>query len=124
MHNTTTGFYPQKFGDRVPTRGDLQSRCGRNGRTKIIPSAQGQRRVNSRADNSLGRVKQQQMNTQAQKIGGTHYGNMFKDHSLNPLLSDQPEPPRNISLNRRLDDNSELDLKANFDQKGSIAINI
>lgn len=26
MHNTTTGFYPQKFGDRVPTRGDMQSR--------------------------------------------------------------------------------------------------
>ena len=49
---------------------------------------------------------------------------MFKDHSSNPLLSEQPEPQRNISLNRRLDDHSELDMKANFDQKGSIAINI
>lgn len=54
MHNTTTGFYPQRFGDRVPTRGDLQSRCGRS---KQIPSAQGGKRGNSRADNSLGRIK-------------------------------------------------------------------
>ena len=23
MHNTTTNFYPQRFGDRLPTRGDL-----------------------------------------------------------------------------------------------------
>jgi hypothetical protein len=23
MHNTTSGFYPSKFGDRVPTRGDV-----------------------------------------------------------------------------------------------------
>ena len=23
MHNTTSGFYPQRFGDRVPTRGDV-----------------------------------------------------------------------------------------------------
>ena len=23
MHNTTSGFYPQRFGDRVPTRGDM-----------------------------------------------------------------------------------------------------
>ena len=23
MHNTTSGFYPQKFGDRLPTRGDV-----------------------------------------------------------------------------------------------------
>ena len=53
MHNTTSGFYPPRFGDRVPTRGDVQSR----GRTNLIPSAQGtQRRGNSRAENSLGRV--------------------------------------------------------------------
>ena len=54
MHNTTSGFYPSKFGgDRVPTRGDMQSRGG--GRFNMIPSAQGGRRGNSRADNSLGR---------------------------------------------------------------------
>jgi hypothetical protein len=35
MHNTTSGFYPPRFGDRVPTRGDAQSR----GRTNLIPSA-------------------------------------------------------------------------------------
>ena len=35
MHNTTSGFYPPRFGDRVPTRGDMQSR----GRTNIQPSA-------------------------------------------------------------------------------------
>jgi len=52
MHNTTSGFYPPRFGDRVPTRGDVQSR----GRTNLIPSAQGTRRGNSRAENSLGRV--------------------------------------------------------------------
>ena len=23
MHNTTSGFYPPKFGDRLPTRGDV-----------------------------------------------------------------------------------------------------
>lgn len=23
MHNTTTNFYPQRFGDRLPTRGDV-----------------------------------------------------------------------------------------------------
>ena len=23
MHNTTSGFYPHRFGDRVPTRGDV-----------------------------------------------------------------------------------------------------
>lgn len=51
MHNTTSGFYPQRFGDRVPTRGDMQSR----GRTNLIPSAQGTRRGNSRAENSLSR---------------------------------------------------------------------
>jgi len=51
MHNTTSGFYPQRFGDRVPTRGDVQSRGARN----LIPSAQGGRRGNSRAENSLGR---------------------------------------------------------------------
>ena len=53
MHNTTSGFYPRPFGDRVPTRGDVQSR----GRTNLIPSAQGTRRGNSRAENSLGRVQ-------------------------------------------------------------------
>lgn len=53
MHNTTSGFYPPRFGDRVPTRGDMQSR----GRTNLIPSAQGARRGNSRAENSLGRVQ-------------------------------------------------------------------
>ena len=52
MHNTTSGFYPPRFGDRVPTRGDMQSR----GRTNLVPSAQGTRRGNSRAENSLGRV--------------------------------------------------------------------
>lgn len=26
MHNTTSGFYPTRFGDRLPTRGDVQSR--------------------------------------------------------------------------------------------------
>jgi hypothetical protein len=23
MHNTANGFYPQRFGDRIPTRGDM-----------------------------------------------------------------------------------------------------
>jgi len=79
MHNTTSGFYPQRFGDRVPTRGDVQSR----GRTNLIPSAQGTRRGNSRAENSLGRVQQKQIN-QAQQMakGGTHYGNMFDNKKL------------------------------------------
>ena len=54
MHNTTSGFYPQRFGDRVPTRGDVQSKRGN--RINLIPSAQGGRRGNSRADNSLNRV--------------------------------------------------------------------
>lgn len=26
MHNTTSNFYPTRFGDRLPTRGDVQSR--------------------------------------------------------------------------------------------------
>ena len=79
MHNTTSGFYPPRFGDRVPTRGDVQSR----GRTNLIPSAQGTRRGNSRAENSLGRVQQKQIN-QAQQMakGGTHYGNMFDNKKL------------------------------------------
>ena len=58
MHNTTTNFYPQRFGDRLPTRGDVQSR----GRQNLIPSAQGTRRGNSRAENSFGRVQQMQIN--------------------------------------------------------------
>ena len=74
MHNTTSGFYPARFGDRLPTRGDVQSR----GRQNLIPSAQGTRRGNSRAEGSLGRVQAKQ-NNQAQQIkGGTHYGNMFQ----------------------------------------------
>ena len=36
MHNTTSGFYPQRFGDRVPTRGDMQSRGARK---NVVPSA-------------------------------------------------------------------------------------
>ena len=65
------------------------------------------------------------MNTHAQKIGGTHYGNMFKEHSSNPLLPEATEPPRNTSLNRVLDERSDKDLKLqNFDAKSSIAINI
>lgn len=58
MHNTTSGFYPTRFGDRVPTRGDVQSRGARN----LIPSAQGGKRGSSRAENSLNRVQQKQIN--------------------------------------------------------------
>lgn len=54
MHNTASGFYPQRFGDRIPTRGEMQSR---GGRATLITSAQG-KRVGSRVDNSLGRIKQ------------------------------------------------------------------
>jgi len=36
MHNTASGFYPPKFGDRIPTRGEI-SRGGRRG--NIITSA-------------------------------------------------------------------------------------
>jgi hypothetical protein len=59
MHNTTSGFYPPKFGDRMPTRGDVQSR---GNRINLIPSAQGTRRGNSRAENSLNRGQQKQSN--------------------------------------------------------------
>ena len=61
MHNTTSGFYPQRFGDRVPTRGDVQSKRGNR---NLIPSAQGGRRGNSRAraDNSLNRVQPNKIN--------------------------------------------------------------
>lgn len=51
MHNTASSFYQPRFGDRLPTRGDVQSR----GRQNLVPSAQGTRRGNSRAENSLGR---------------------------------------------------------------------
>lgn len=77
MHNTASGFYPQRFGDRIPTRGDTQSR---GGRANLITSAQG-KRVGSRVDNSLGRIKQQQINQQKVDVrGGTHYGNMFSEN--------------------------------------------
>ena len=90
MHNTTSGFYPQRFGDRVPTRGDMQSRGG--GRA-VLPS-QGGRRGNSRAENSLGRMQQMQVN-QAQAIakGGTHYGNMFNENQNNLLIENQATQP-------------------------------
>ncbi len=57
MHNTTSNFYLPRFGDRLPTRGEVQSR----GRQNLIPSAQGTRRGNSRAENSLGRVQKKQI---------------------------------------------------------------
>jgi len=83
MHNTTTNFYPQRFGDRLPTRGDVQSR----GRQNLIPSAQGTRRGNSRAENSFGRVQQMQINqAQASNKGGTHYGCMFQESTHQSLI--------------------------------------
>ena len=61
----------------------------RGGRTNLITSAQG-KRVSSRVDNSLGRIKQQQINQSKQDPkGGTHYGNMFSENQL--LINDQPE---------------------------------
>ena len=80
MHNTTSGFYPQSFGDRVPTRGDMESRGGN--RRNLIPSAAGGRRGNSRADNSLGRAQINQAQVIGNK-GSTHYGNMFNESNAN-----------------------------------------
>lgn len=68
----------------------MQSRGG--GRA-VLPS-QGGRRGNSRAENSLGRMQQMQVN-QAQAIakGGTHYGNMFNENQNNLLIENQATQP-------------------------------
>ena len=91
MHNTTSGFYPGRFGDRVPTRGNVQSRGAR----QIVPSAQGVRRGNSRAENSLGRMQRQQLENvqQLARGGGTHYGNMFNGENL--LMEPIDDTPNN-----------------------------
>lgn len=92
MHNTTTNFYHHGFGDRLPTRGDVQSR----GRQNLIPSAQGTRRGNSRAENSFGRVQQMQINQANSNKGGTHYGGMFQENTQKSLIG-KPGPGLGLS---------------------------